>query len=178
MSTPEPISDERLKEATGRSRRSWFKLLDEVGAREWDHARIARWLGGKHDVDAWWAQSVTVDYERARGLRKVGEHKDGSFQTQASKTIRASRDEVWPKIDDDDIRREWLDLELEPRGRTPLKTLRLDVPDGSKVTIRLDDVATGVRVQVQHTKLAKEVMLAETKAFWKSALEQLAALIG
>ena len=66
LPTRQLISDERLLEATGRTRKQWFKALDKAGAQDWDHKRIARWLGGKHEVDGWWAQSVTVDYEYAR----------------------------------------------------------------------------------------------------------------
>ncbi len=37
-------------------------------------------------MDGWYAQSITVGYERARGLRAPGEHADG-FAVGASKTI-------------------------------------------------------------------------------------------
>ena len=72
------ISDERLENATGRSRRHWYRELDEVGAQEWDRKRIARWLGVKREVDAWWAQALAIDYERDRGLRDGGRGRDGA----------------------------------------------------------------------------------------------------
>ena len=37
-------------------------------------------------VDGWWSQSVTVSYERARGMRAVGERPDG-FSVTAQKTV-------------------------------------------------------------------------------------------
>ena len=79
------ISDDRLKAATGRSRQRWFALLDKAGAESWDRRRIARWLGVKHEVDAWWAQSLTIDYERARGLRQ------GRTRKRPPRTARSSR---------------------------------------------------------------------------------------
>lgn len=176
------ISDEQLVSATGRSRQDWFDLLDEVGAASWDHATIARWLGGKHEVDGWWAQSVTVDYEHARGLRKVGERPDGRFHTSSSKTLPGTIQKIWPYIDDDDVRREWLDVEFDVRGRTPEKSLRLRASDGSKVTIYVMagkptvSGADRTLISVQHEGLPTAEMLEETKAFWKSALGQLAAL--
>ena len=106
LPTRKLISDERLLEATGRTRKQWFKALDKAGAQDWDHKRIARWLGGKHEVDGWWAQSVTVDYEYARGKRIHGQRADGSFETTASKSLRLPPGEIWPFIDDDDTRRE------------------------------------------------------------------------
>jgi hypothetical protein len=33
------------------------------------HTEIARWLVAEHRIGGWWAQSVTVAYERARGVR-------------------------------------------------------------------------------------------------------------
>ncbi len=83
------ISDEQLREATGRTRKQWFRALDKVGAQDWDHKRIARWLGAKRDVDSWWAQSVTVDYEYARGKRTEGKRSDGSYEVGVSR-VRAS----------------------------------------------------------------------------------------
>ena len=97
------ISDDRLKAATGRSRQRWFALLDKAGAESWDRRRIARWLGVKHEVDAWWAQSLTVDYERARGLRQ-GRTRKGPLRTSAWKTIRRPAEAVWPFLDDDDVK--------------------------------------------------------------------------
>ncbi|MDO4888996.1 MAG: hypothetical protein Q3979_09935 [Actinomycetaceae bacterium] len=192
MKTPAPpdaqgisfsISDERLRAATGRSRRRWFRALDVAGAQEWDHKRIARWLGAKREVDAWWAQALTVDYERARGLREAGQGCDGSFRASASKTLRTTPDAIWPWIDDDDARREWLDCEFEVRGRTPGISLRLEAADGSRVTIGLysmtatADGGPRTKVGVEHARLPSEGDLHETKAFWRAALRQLAEVI-
>ena len=75
------ISDERLENATGRSRRHWYRELDEVGAQEWDRKRIARWLGVKREVDAcdrlrarpWAARRRAGPGRRAPSVR----HEDG-----------------------------------------------------------------------------------------------------
>ncbi len=173
------ISDQRLHEATGRTRDEWFEILDDAGARSWDHTRIARWLGGKHDVDGWWAQSVTIGYEQSRGLREAGQQRDGSFEASVSKTIRYPVDVVWPHLAEEDLRRDWCDVELGLRGTTPGGSVRLECADGSRVTLlpmALPPTANGeerCRVQVQHTGLANAEDLAETKAFWKSALAEL-----
>ena len=57
--------------------------------RRASHREIARWVaeqqGGIHPL-AWNAQAVAHSYERARGLRAVGEHADG-FTVTASKTV-------------------------------------------------------------------------------------------
>lgn len=173
------ISDDRLKAATGRSRQRWFALLDQAGAENWDRTRIARWLGVKHEVDTWWAQSLTIDYEHARGLRQ-GRVRVGALRTSAWKTIRRSLDDIWPFLDDDDLRRDWLDCEFGVRGRTPGKTLRLEAADGSRITIGLHDLEptsfglNRTQVSVEHSGLHEAADVAETKEFWKACLAQLA----
>ena len=57
-----------------------------LGRGQAPHREIARWVAEQHGIDGWSAQSVTVSYERARGLRAVGEHADG-FAITASKTV-------------------------------------------------------------------------------------------
>lgn len=174
------ISDDRLKAATGRSRQRWFALLDKAGAESWDRRRIARWLGVKHEVDAWWAQSLTIDYERARGLRQ-GRTRKGPLRTSAWKTIRRPAEAVWPFLDDDDLRRDWLDCEFGVRGRTPGRSLRLEAADGSLITVgvhELEPTSSGesrTQISVEHSGLHDAAEVTETKEFWKACLAQLAA---
>ena len=178
------VGDDRVVAATGRTREEWFGLLDRAGAQDWDHGHIARWLGGKHDVDGWWAQSVTVAYEQARGLREPGQRSDGTFTASATKTVRAPRVEVWPHLAEDDLRRDWLDVELKVRGMTENKSVRLSAEDGSRVTILLSDLKPGrdgaakCRVAVEHDGLRDGDELAQTKEFWRAVLSELADLAG
>lgn len=62
-------SEATVRERTGRGWEEWFALLDGWGAAERSRAEIIGWLGAEHRVGDWWAQCVTVGYERARGLR-------------------------------------------------------------------------------------------------------------
>ena len=52
---------------TGKGWDDWFRVLDGWDATSRSHTEIARYVNGEHGVDGWWAQSVTVGYERARG---------------------------------------------------------------------------------------------------------------
>ena len=54
------ISDEAVKAKTGKGWEEWFKILD---------ARVEQ-LREHHGLSPWWAQTVTIRYERERGLRK------------------------------------------------------------------------------------------------------------
>lgn len=174
------IADEQLKEATGRTRRQWFRALDEAGAQEWDHKRIARWLGGKQDVDAWWAQSVTIEYEDVHGSRASRVRSDDSFEASVSKSVRCTPSQMWPYLDDDDARRLWLDCEFEVRGRTFEKSLRMEASDASHINVTLHPLPPlqngepRTRIDVAHSRLPQASDLPETLAFWKAALAALA----
>ena len=152
------ISDDRLKAATGRSRQRWFALLDKAGAESWDRRRIARWLGVKQ-----------------------GRTRKGPLRTSAWKTIRRPAEAVWPFLDDDDLRRDWLDCEFGVRGRTPGRSLRLEAADGSLITVgvhELEPTSSGesrTQISVEHSGLHDAADVAETKEFWKACLAQLAA---
>jgi uncharacterized protein YndB with AHSA1/START domain len=68
---------------------------------------------------------VTVNYERARLQRAVGEHPDG-FAITASKTVAVSVDRSFEAFVDQSLRRRWLpDGELRERSRTqqPVKEM-------------------------------------------------------
>src|SRR5687768_8885275 len=83
--TADRPSDDKIVEMTGQRWEAWFATLDRWGARERKHGEIAAFLVEEHDVPAWWAQTVTVWYERARGIRLKHQQADG-FTVSASKT--------------------------------------------------------------------------------------------
>lgn len=175
------VSDSAILNATGRRREDWFELLDDAGARNWDHATIARWIGGKHDLDGWWAQGVTVSYEQSRGLREPGQASDGSFEVSSAKTLPVNADEAWPYLIDEDQRRQWLDLELTLLNQSA-KSLRFDGGERSRVVFYLASsppTKSGrprSKISIQHTRLTRE-NVAETKQFWKDSLLRLAAVV-
>ena len=79
-------SDAALKEKTGCTWERWVKALDYAQAYTWPHREIAKHVAEKYKVPGWWAQTVTVGYERIKGLRVVGQRRDG-----CSKPTRARR---------------------------------------------------------------------------------------
>jgi hypothetical protein len=82
------ISDARLASGTGRSSEQWFALLDGADATRLSHTQIARLLVDEHEVPDWWAQSITVRYEQARGMRLPGQQPDGTFSVGVSRSLR------------------------------------------------------------------------------------------
>ncbi len=83
------ISDDAVAAKTGRVWRDWFAELDRAGADGWDHKTIARHLRSGYGLEPWWSQTVTVAYERARGLRDKHEKADG-YEIQVERTVDGS----------------------------------------------------------------------------------------
>ena len=88
------ISDEAVSKATGKNWKHWFQVLDKFDVKNNGHKAAALFLFDKCGVPGWWSQMITVEYERERGLRKVGERPDG-FEISASKTIAAPVSKVF-----------------------------------------------------------------------------------
>lgn len=62
-------SDGKIKDTTGKKWEAWFSILDRWGARERKHGETVGFLMDEHNVPGWWAQAITMWYERARGMR-------------------------------------------------------------------------------------------------------------
>lgn len=101
------MSDEAVRKATGRNWTGWMTLLDAEGASSRPHPEIARGLAEKHGLDGWWAQTVTVGYERLRGLRKPGQRREGSFDVNRSITLPVPVTQLFSMVRDAGTRRKW-----------------------------------------------------------------------
>ena len=92
------ISDAAVKAKTGKGWTEWFAILDKWGAKKKPHTEIATHLYDKLGVPGWWCQMVAVEYERARGLRKVGETAAQGFSVDVQRTVKASAQEAWDRF--------------------------------------------------------------------------------
>ena len=176
----EPVSDEPVRERTGRSAEEWFALLDAWGAAERPHREIARWLMDEHGVPGWWAQNVTVSYERARGLRAVGQRRGGGFEATASKTVAVRVERLSEAFTDPALRERWLpDAPLEIRTARPGKSLTANWEDGTTRVIAGFDSKGESKSQVglAHQRLPDADARDEMKAYWREALVRLKALL-
>lgn len=63
-------------------------------------------IDARYPVGGWWAQMVTVEYERARGLRAVHQKANG-FSVSASKTVTASVAAVYAMAAAVNFRKGW-----------------------------------------------------------------------
>ena len=61
------MADATIKAKTGCTWDRWVFALDHYGADKMSHGEIAALVSTKYKIDGWWAQSVTVGYERIKG---------------------------------------------------------------------------------------------------------------
>jgi hypothetical protein len=173
-----PCSEERLREQTGRGWEEWFDLLDSWGAEALGHTEIARRVGELPGVPGWYAQAVTMSFERARGLRAVGQRtgREG-FVAGVSKTIAASAEDVFAAFVDPSQRAGWLpDIVLSERTvAKPSRTARYDVADGpTRLMVTVD--AKGPKkatLVVEESRLAGAEQREVRKDFWRQAVATL-----
>jgi hypothetical protein len=169
-------SEEAIRRGTGRGWEEWFGLLDGWGASERSHKEIARWLV-EQGIGGWWAQSVTVSYERARGMRAHGE-RPGGFSITAQKTVAVPVERLYDAFLDATVRERWLPgAELRERTATRPRTARFDWGDGATRVIAGFTAKGAERstVALEHERLADAAEAERMKPFWRERLSALAA---
>jgi hypothetical protein len=170
-------SDEVIRQRTGRGWEEWFDRLDEWGAAELGHKESARRVAAELGIEplAWNAQAITVSYERARGLRAVGERSDG-FAVTAQKTVAVPVERLFDAFVDGSLRARWLTEDgLRERTATKPKSARFDWADG-ETRVNVTFVQKGdasSTVAVEHARLADASQAERMKAFWRARLTAL-----
>lgn len=169
------MSDEAVEAKTGCNWELWVYALDYAGAADMSHKEIAAYVQEKWDVSGWWAQTITVGYERIKGLRAIGQRRDGSYEANKSKTFPVPITKLYAAWADEDARREWLgNVELTVRAATPEKSMRITWSDDTAVDLYFTAKSDAKsQVAIQHRKLASSQDSARMKAYWG---ERLAAL--
>ena len=166
------MSDAAMKAKTGRTWDQWFTLLDKAGAAKMTHAAIAKLIATRHTIPGWWAQAVTVGYERARGLRKVNETLAG-FHTGVSRTLDAGMDAAFDAWDNAKTRAALLKEKVDLSTRNPGKNLRFAWKVG-RVEVRfVVKSPKKTQVTVDHTGLKSESQVGKFKAQWSETMDKL-----
>ena len=165
--------------ATGKAPEEWNSILDVAGARDLTHKEIATMLREEHGVSPWWSQHVTVDYERARGMRERHQTTRG-YQVSVSKTLPVSLSVLYSAFADTQNRDQWLpEAPITIRKDTPEKTTRAmwTDGDGTETSVDISYYASGEtksRITVMQSKLSDAEDVEARRAYWKAALERLA----
>jgi hypothetical protein len=187
------ISDAKFRQKTGHGLDHWFEVLDRFGAVEKGHTAAAHHLYEAHGVEGWYAQGITVAYERARGVRAANQRCDGAYEVSVSKVMAGDARRVIDAITDPRSRRRLTGVDS---GLATALWQALDVPSSKGFIVRPDGLGRfrykwgettvqlylapkpGGKVSVVATNmnLSGTAMVEERRAKWRAALESLAKL--
>jgi hypothetical protein len=134
----------------------------------------------EHRVPGWYSQAITLAYERARGIRAVGQSLDGGWTVNATKTIAVPVERLFDAFEDAALRARWLPgASLRLRTATPPKSARYDWGDGgSRLVISGERLAeTKSRLAIQHERIGSAGEADQLKAFWRERLSALKAVL-
>ena len=171
------MTDASVMKATGRDWASWVKVLDAENSTSKPHREIAQFVSSL-GVPSWWTQTVTVGYERIRGLRDRNQRRGGGYEANKSRTFAVPVAEVFDAFTKPRVRSRWLPG-VRLSGATPHKRLRLRMPDDTPVEVGF--TAKGDKkcsVAVQHSKLADKAAAMKMKEWWAERFDALGEMLG
>ena len=180
-SEPEPLpdyaalagmSDGAIEKQTGKNWAGWVAVLDAFGAAKKEHREIAEHVHSL-GVGDWWSQSVTVGYERIRGLRQKGQRRSGKWEMSKSRTLAVPIDKLFAAFADAKTRRKWLPEKIKIRTAQPNKSIRIGWEDGTIVAVGFFAKGGKSQVALSHVNLASKAEADRLRTFWT---ERLAAL--
>jgi hypothetical protein len=170
------MSDEAVKERTGKIWAEWFRILDKAGAKKWNHKEITGYLVKAEKAGPWWNQMIAVAYEHERGIREKFQKCDGEFAASGSRTLNVPMARLYEAWTDETLRGRWLPkAKIEITTATPGKSVRAKW-DGGKSRLSVNFYGKGAdktQVAVDHMKLASSKECAKMKTYWFEALNRL-----
>ena len=173
------MSDEKLKAKTGCTWEKWVYALDRKGAEKMSHGEIVKIVNEKYKVPGWWSQTVTVGYERIKGLRARGQRRDGKFEATKSRTFNVPVRTLFDAWADSATRHRWLNgATVKVRTATAPKSIRLDWNDEAIIAVGF--AAKGKSkssVALAHTKLPDRATADRLKQYWSDRLDALGEVL-
>jgi len=173
------MSDAAVKQKTGCTWEKWVWALDRVEAYSWPHSRIATYIREKYQPPSWWTQTVTVGYERIKGLRAIGQRRDGGYMANKSKTFSVPVPPLYRAVSDRRFRVRWL-----PEGVSRFsssrreKYLRGRGADGTPLEFVFSARGRGrSTIQVQQGPLPDAAAASRVRRFWGERLAALGQLL-
>lgn len=180
---------------TGRASSEWFRLLDEFNVRENGRTKAASHLMHEHGVQPWWAQAITVQYERNLGLRSYGQRHDG-FAVSVQRAMAAPVEVIWRALCESSEVSVWYRPRRRqgfyPGGRwsnaggdrgqfrriVPGSLLRFTWENprhspGSAVQIEISDKGGRCTLKVTHRRIGTAEEREELRLLWSRALDSL-----
>jgi hypothetical protein len=160
-------SDDVIRANTGRGWDEWRRIIDAWPGHADGHAAVASWLVEEHGVEGWWAQTLTVGWERITGRRLPHQVADGTFTANRSKTVTVDVLALAELLrDPDGLEAAFPGQEPELRSRPTSKNVRVALTSGvAEIAVAPKDDGRAT-VTVSHARLPSPEDVAHWKAFW------------
>ncbi len=170
-------TDAVMKKQTGRDWAEWLKILDAQKAAEKPHGEIAQYVVSLGTPN-WWSQTVTVGYERIRGLRDRGQRRGGAYEATKSRTVPVAISTLYRAFTNARMRKRWLPDTVEVRSASPNRRMSMKMADGTVVEIGFTAKGDAKSmVALSHTKLPNKSVSDEKKAWWAERLDALSEVL-
>lgn len=168
-------SDEVIEAKTGCTWERWVAALDYLAADKLSHREIAALIKEKYDTPSWWTQTVAVGYERIKGLRAIGQQRDGSYGMNRSRTYTVDVATLFDAWADTRTRKRWLGGEVtKVRTSTAPKTMRLQMSDGAIVAVGFSPKGKDKSsVAIEQARLPDKESAERLKQLWSARLDAL-----
>ena len=197
QSFEEKITDEAIMQKTGRPWTEWFSILDDFDCKKHGHKQSAAFLQKECGASGWWAQTITVRYEQARGLRRVGQRSDGKFGFSFRRTLDVEAQSIYEAFVDENLFSAWYGAAVEislsekgyfklatgergdiriwkPERRLKLKWRQAEDSQAADLEIRTEPKnEEQSRLTIDFTKIAEEGEYHALRDFWEKALKRL-----
>lgn len=172
------VADEAMVRATGQGHAAWFALLDAWGATGHTHTEIARWLSETHGTPGWWTQTITVSYERARGMRATHQQADG-FSISVTRTIDTAPERALEAFTSASLRARWLpDAPMRQRPNKATLVARFDWADPeSRLVVAIVSKGDRSTVAIAHERIRDAATADRLKLAWRGWLGDLKTLL-
>jgi uncharacterized protein YndB with AHSA1/START domain len=199
VDTPD-LSAASVAERTGKTLKQWFAELDRAGGLEKGRRELTNHVYEQVGKDAWWAVTLVVEYEIAKGQKE----KDGrptGYSICSTKTVAAPLEHVFRAFGEAALLDRWLgaktkiafsdggSFENADGNRGTFKRIRTnkdlrfswDAPGlapGSAVEVLFADKGKGkTGITLNHTRIATRREADQLREGWGAALERLKTVL-
>jgi uncharacterized protein YndB with AHSA1/START domain len=197
--TPE-LTDAACRNATGKTLSEWFAVLDAAGGLDVGRRDLVHHVFDDAGKDEWWAVTIVVEYERARGaVEKDGRPK--GYSICSTKTVQAPIAAVFAAFGDERLLSRWFgpgsrgtfaaggvltngdgdrltwdriraDKDLRASWQAP------DLAPGSSLEVAFADKGKGrTGITLNHTRIQERAAADRLRAGWSLCLDALKRLL-
>lgn len=176
VSDPEH-SEEIILRNTARTWDEWCDVIEAWPGHTAGHTAIAKYLMANHGVNGWWAQGITVGWERITGRRLPYQMADGTFTAGRSRTVPHPPDALRELLLDDASRADLFGgLATQLRSKPSAKAIRIQIGPGIALFTLTAASDHRTKLAVTHEKLPTADAADEWRFFWEEWLDALIEL--